>query len=71
LRKICDSLAWNCEVPFFRKFFLSHFEQFITHYRWTTTSLFIVNISSPIFEHCTPLSYSSCTRYILAINRRA
>jgi hypothetical protein len=29
---------------------------------------FIVNICSPIFEHSTPMSYSSFTHYILAIN---
>jgi hypothetical protein len=33
----------------------------ITHYTWPTTSLFSVNICSPIFEHSTPLSYSSFT----------
>jgi hypothetical protein len=27
-----------------------------------------VNICLPIFEHSTPLSYSSFTHYILAIN---
>jgi hypothetical protein len=33
-----------------------------------TMSHFIVNICSAIFEHSTPLSYSSFTYYILAVN---
>jgi hypothetical protein len=39
----------------------------ITHYRWLTT-VFIMNICSPIFKHSTPMSYSSFTHYILAVN---
>lgn len=33
---------------------------------WSTTSPFIMNIQSPIFDHSTPLSYSFLTHNILA-----
>jgi hypothetical protein len=45
--------------------------QIITHYTWPITLLFFMNICSPIFEHSAPLSYSSFTHYIVALNRRA
>jgi hypothetical protein len=60
---------WNCEVPSSTNSLVNTFNKIITNYRWLTTSLFIVNICSPIFEHPTPLSYSSLTHSILAINR--
>jgi hypothetical protein len=47
-------------------FLANTLKKITTHY----TSPLIVNICSPIFEHCTPLSYSSFTHYILAVNRR-
>jgi hypothetical protein len=65
LRKTCNNLAWDNIIEnstwnlwkFTRKF--CNYEalslilnKITTHYRWPTTSLFIVNICSPIFEHC-------------------
>jgi hypothetical protein len=38
---------WNCEAPSFTNFLISTLNKIITHYRWPTTSLFIVNICSP------------------------
>jgi hypothetical protein len=40
---------WNCEVPSFTNFFVSTLNNVITHYRWPTTSLFIINICSPTY----------------------
>jgi hypothetical protein len=45
----CDNLIQNSEW---------NLQKFITHYRWLTTLLFIINICSPIFEHSIPMSYS-------------
>jgi hypothetical protein len=59
---------WNYEVPSFTNFLVNTLNKNITYYRWPTTSLFITNICSPIFEHSTPLSYSEGTDNILAVN---
>jgi hypothetical protein len=72
LSKTCDSLLGTVREMCgnshkISEIFLINFEQ-DHHYRWLTTSLLIVNICSPIFEHSTPLSYSSFTHYILAVN---
>jgi hypothetical protein len=44
----------NCEVLSFTNFLVNTLNKIITHYRWPTTSLFIMNICSPMFEHSTP-----------------
>jgi hypothetical protein len=59
---------WNCEAPTFTNFLVNTLIKIMTHYRWPTTSFFIVNTGLPIFEHSTSLSYSSFTHYILAVN---
>jgi hypothetical protein len=52
---------WNWEAPSFTNFLVNTSNKIMTHYRWPTTSLFIVNACSPIFEYSAPLSYSSFT----------
>jgi hypothetical protein len=55
---------WNCEAPSFT------LNNLITHYRWRTTSLFIVNIYSPasLWTFYTNV-LQFFTHYILAVNR--
>jgi hypothetical protein len=48
---------WNCEAPPFTNFLSTLW----TVSSLTTHGLFIANSCSPIFEHSTPLSYSSFT----------
>jgi hypothetical protein len=38
---------WNCVASSFTIIFVKTLDKIITHYRWPTTSLFIVNICSP------------------------
>jgi hypothetical protein len=53
----------NCEAPpSFTHFLVNILNKIISHYRWLATSLFIVNICSRIFEHSSPLLYSSFAR---------
>jgi hypothetical protein len=35
---------WNCEAPSFTIFLVHTLNKIITHYRWPTTSLIIMNI---------------------------
>jgi hypothetical protein len=58
----------NCEALSYTNFLVNTLNRIITHNRCLTTSLSILNIYSPFFGHSTPLSYSSFTHYILAIN---
>jgi hypothetical protein len=69
--------AWNVKIhtkvlklwsAVFHTFFGQHFEQDHHSPQMATTSLFIANICSSIFEHSISLSYSSFTHYILAVN---
>jgi hypothetical protein len=61
----------NCDVLSYTNFLVHILNKNISHYKWPTISLFIVNICSPIFVHSTLLSYNSFTHYILAVNCRA
>jgi hypothetical protein len=63
-----DMRALKLWITIFLKFLVNTLSKTITHHRWPTTSLFIMNIRLPIFEHFTPLSYSSFVHYTLAIN---
>jgi hypothetical protein len=59
---------WNYETPSFTNLFGNALKNIITHYKWLTTSLFIVNICLPIFEHSTQYFYRSFTHYNFTVN---
>ncbi|KAJ4442197.1 hypothetical protein ANN_12063 [Periplaneta americana] len=48
--------------------FVNQTNQICIHDTPSTTSLFIMDIGSPIFEHTAPLSYTSFTHYVWLIN---
>jgi hypothetical protein len=72
VREICGNLHESSEIVKRRilHIFGQHFEQdyhslqMADHFALYREDLFV-----PIFEHSTPLSYSSVTQYIWAVNR--
>jgi hypothetical protein len=53
---VCGNSHENCEALSFTNFLVNTLNKLITHYRWPTALLFIVNICWPIFEQVKYLS---------------